>query len=102
MSLQALRDLFSLGPERFTTGAFARDADGKPCGPNDERAVCWCLVGAIRKVTPEWRPGTDLYRLMRDELGLENISAWSDANGYDAVMKLIERAASAADSHGRR
>ena len=36
-------------PGAWTTGAGARDGDGNVVGPLDERAVCWCLTGALER-----------------------------------------------------
>lgn len=35
----------------WTQCASARDAHGGPIAPYDKRAVCWCLEGAMRRVT---------------------------------------------------
>jgi hypothetical protein len=34
-------------PERWTTGAFARDAAGEPVGCLSSEACSWCILGAI-------------------------------------------------------
>lgn len=94
MTIQALRDLLS-DPKRFTVGAFARNASGIPVGPRDEGAVCWCLLGAIRKLETDWQPGSDLYIQLREKLtprlaGGRSVATWSDVNGHDAVIKLLD------------
>lgn len=38
-------------PKAWTQGQFARDADGQACEPTSDKAVCFCLMGAMRKVT---------------------------------------------------
>lgn len=40
-------ELFQSHRERWTTLVAARDSDGDHCSPLSERAVCWCLTGAI-------------------------------------------------------
>ena|SRR5271166_5367285 len=39
-------------PARWTTGAFARRADGLFCYEHDADAVCWCALGALVAVKP--------------------------------------------------
>lgn len=88
--LEALRELLA-DPKRFTTGAFARDAQGAPVGPNDEKAVCWCLLGAIRKLEQDWRPGSPTYRRIGDAVGSTSVGAWADANGHAAILALLDQ-----------
>ncbi len=38
-------------PERWTTDAYARDADGKRTGAGDPEAVCWDIPGALAAAT---------------------------------------------------
>lgn len=40
-------------PEKWTTHCLARDAEGSPCPVEDERSVCFCAAGAIRKASGE-------------------------------------------------
>lgn len=48
---KVLRDVKALlrTPEQWTKGAFALAADGKALTSWCEDAVCWCLVGAVRR-----------------------------------------------------
>lgn len=50
--LKAARDLIS-DRSRWTTGDFAKDADGLPVPAASPDAVCWCSVGAIYKAADE-------------------------------------------------
>lgn len=49
------RMLEILGPngEHWTKNREARDSRGMFVMPTDERAVCWCILGAARKATSE-------------------------------------------------
>ena len=38
-------------PGSWTQGAAARNAAGRPVHVIDEDAVCWCLIGALRRIT---------------------------------------------------
>lgn len=46
--LVAARELLS-DEKRWTKEYYARDAAGEGVNPSSKRAVCWCLVGAMRK-----------------------------------------------------
>lgn len=48
--LIGVKELIST-PERCTKVVNARDENGVTRSPFDPRACCWCLLGAIRKVT---------------------------------------------------
>src|SRR5262249_18451125 len=46
-----LRDAYALldSEQRWTSGAWARDERGDPCGPLSTRARRWCAWGALQK-----------------------------------------------------
>ena len=50
--LEETRELLS-DPERWTKDGFARDGDDQPTHWADPNAVCWCLGGAISRVSAE-------------------------------------------------
>lgn len=48
--LKAARELISV-PERWTQGAYARDNQGAPCATTSDEATCFCVRGAVRRVS---------------------------------------------------
>ncbi|MDH7796408.1 MULTISPECIES: hypothetical protein [unclassified Beijerinckia] len=48
--LQAIRQLLDT-PDRWTKNFNARDALGRQALPDDDNATCWCLNGAMIKIT---------------------------------------------------
>lgn len=78
--------LFDGKPERWTQGAFVRIKVGRKLFVGDKslvghrRAVCWCLEGALSRVTAGWSP---LYDKMSQELNRRipghHYLTWSDA-----------------------
>lgn len=48
--LQATRDLLA-DPAHWTKGAYARDAIGGDVSPRDPKATCFCMRGALDKIT---------------------------------------------------
>lgn len=47
-ALRSAADLLET-PHAWTQGCMARDARGKPIAPLDDKAVRWCLAGAINR-----------------------------------------------------
>ncbi len=43
-------------PDKWTQGAFAKDAGGKPCPLNSDAERCWCVMGALIKYFGEYSP----------------------------------------------
>ena len=50
--LESARQLIS-DPRRWTIYYSAEDKDGEPVDFNSDKAVCWCSLGALRKVVYE-------------------------------------------------
>ena len=89
----------------WTQDAVARDADGDPVSEGNERAVCWCVDGAVALAATGpsgWDSGawTDAMTLLseavmpgRGELD-PGVIAWQDAPGRTQaeVLGLLDRA----------
>lgn len=78
MTLEVLvkaRELLS-DPARWTQGCFARTIDGAKVRSRSKNAVCFCSVGALRKVGGSAALGTaiDLLEAVVDD----SIDAWND------------------------
>lgn len=105
--LKEVREL--LGDEsRWTRRTMARDRVGESVSPVDDTAVCWCLVGAIRKVIghdPVAQVLADIppvVGVIHHELGKTtyagelpygtgSLTLWNDANVYDDVVAAVDR-----------
>src|SRR6478736_5543404 len=90
-------------PATFTTNSLARDADGMSVYALDERAVCWCSLGAVIKAGGELGHDTDLVTgaalsLLHDKvrkLGIvngfvpmNNMADFNDTASHDRVVKF--------------
>jgi hypothetical protein len=64
---------------RWTQGTLARGEDGKPCDPNDERAVQFCLRGAIIRAYPRLEARRRAYDAVRRLIGPTLIEYWNDS-----------------------
>jgi hypothetical protein len=91
--LCAVRELLDR-PSRWTKGAFARNDAGVVVSPLSENAVCWCLLGAMHKVTglSESRY-EDLVRAL--DMAKPRIPWLGCLNEYakhEEILELIDRA----------
>jgi len=76
---------------RWTRQYSARDKDGREVAPNDAAATCWCIYGAIMKVSRRRKVRGDLFRFLPTYA-----SVWNDAperTQAEVVAKLREAAA---------
>lgn len=100
--LKAVRELLAK-PERWTKDAYARDADGARVEATDPRATCWCLSGAITKVTPDHATGVPVWMALSDETerarGGAVVGFWNDRprRTHAQVLRLIDRAIARAE-----
>lgn len=78
---------------RWTTGYMARDAVGRACSPKSDKAVCWCMLGAIDHCYPVSEVGRIADRVRRAIIEQKisdfySVSNMNDNHGYDTVIKL--------------
>lgn len=77
-------------PKHWTQEAFARDKDGQQVDESSPDAICWCVVGACRKLyTPEER--TKIYDRLRSEVPHEAIMAWNDTSTHEVVLAKLKK-----------
>lgn len=89
-----IRELLS-DESKWTKGQNARRETGTPVDSNDERAICWCLFGAVWKCYSD-RPSMLLvFELISNELGSfhTDIVGWNDDpfRHFADVKALVER-----------
>lgn len=88
-------------PERWTHGAYARDAGGREVEPTCPAAVCWCVRGAIDASTRHHssnRPASVLFSQAVAGYGPLFIPIWNDAptRTHTEVIAAFDRAIAAA------
>lgn len=78
-------------PHRWTRGAFARDERGGDVEVDSKRAVCWCVIGAIRKIYGDWNKEAleKLYVTLGDN---GSILELNDKEGYYTVLEKVKEA----------
>lgn len=84
-----LKELFAK-PESWTQKQFARDKDGRGCGPQDARAACWCLGGGIAVCYPDnFNPVWD--KILR-RIDSASVIDWNDdpARTREDILALCE------------
>lgn len=94
--MQAARDLIA-DPERWTQGAYARDEYGEGVDACDETAVCWCSIGALRKVFAEAEcvPDSihDAYKRISESFGVYgNLANKNDDYTHAQVLAAWDKA----------
>lgn len=98
--LKAVRSLLSV-PERWTKNVYAR-AGKKRIGPLNDEATCWCVLGAVRRVTklPEdsayFTVVTSAIAAQLPE-GAPRIHKWNDdpSRTHADVLALLDKAIAA-------
>lgn len=80
--------------DRWTTRQGARDFKGNPVGVIDERATCWCMLGAIAKC--HGAAMHDKVRVVKGVLRDRNIDVcpakFNDTHTYEEVLEVLKEA----------
>ena len=104
-ALRAARALID-SPEKWTRGAYARDAERRAANPTDNGAVCFCALGALERavwgcsLSPVWLSALELlveleipmaWRATAEAL---NLAAYNDDPhmSHTAVLALFDAA----------
>lgn len=77
-------------PSKWTQGVMARDAQGNEVSPQDENAICFCLLGALEKCNYEHKQHL-LYRVLRVEYDEYSIVSFNDSprRTHEEVLNLL-------------
>lgn len=73
--------------------ALAKDKCGRPVGPRDPKAVCWCARGAIEKICGGPEDGWEARVALRNVI-FRDITTWNDTYARDGehVARTMEEA----------
>lgn len=98
--LRAAADLIE-SEGAWTTGAWARDADGVSVFPDEPSAVCWCAEGAIARVAGDGLAGqetAEVINAVEQHIG-RGIVTWNDTQrAARPVVAALRRAADIAEA----
>ena len=115
--LRGMRELLS-DPARWTKQVHARDANGREVPPKHSEAVCWCLDGAMLKVSghegfgmvgeaaEQYFAAQRIVRSIARDNGLMRgdmaYSDWNDLKDtqHEDVLGLLDRAIAAEEAKG--
>ena len=76
-------------PKHWTKDAFARNKDGQEVDESSPDAVCWCVVGACRKLyTYEERK--KIYDRLRPAVPYNVVMDWNDNNTHAIVLAKLK------------
>lgn len=83
----AMLDFYAGDPNRWTQGAFCRDASGDSTNDNS-KATCWCAVGCLYQLTNRvdgdrevLKLQNELISVLESTLGIESLVDWNDGRG---------------------
>jgi len=83
---------------KWTKWVSARSATQKAVEPDDEKAVCWCVIGAINKCYgygSEYNRAIGALRdIIRKKYGLFGIASWQDLRDttFEQVKEVLKEA----------
>jgi hypothetical protein len=80
--------------ENWTKRFMARDKDGKPVRSTVPEAVCWCALGALRRICGS--TFGEPAEILNEEMGF-SITAFNDLHTHAEVLAAFDRAIAAAD-----
>lgn len=90
-------------PENWTQGRLAKDSNGYEVCEASSTAVCFCAVGALRKVKyssfgSDSVAFSEVFEYLRNFTpNSEPISYFNDSNPHSKVLELFDKAISAAE-----
>ncbi len=106
-TLKAVKALIE-DPKRWTQGEYARNAKGRKVSPTGKAGTCFCVAGALRRVTRKsyeqsakewlivWRASERLFKRgpyqVNDDLGHEAVMQVLDAAIAEAAIAEAEKA----------
>lgn len=95
-NLIAVKELLAT-PATWTREVLARDAKGNEVRPSDDKAVCFCILGACERVVPPYLDGYQyITGALYDQMSVDDyISTLNDDKGFDAVHELLDAAIAA-------
>jgi hypothetical protein len=74
---RAILKLYQGDKTRWTQGLYAKDKEGHDVSPLSRKAVCWCLLGALEKVSSDTDTMYDLQNAFQ-EVRSTNVLNYND------------------------
>lgn len=90
--LQQVREII-FNEQQWTQHSLARNAERKKTLPTDPEATCYCLIGAIVKVS---HPDVDLERRLiecihiNSDFKVGNLSLYNDSHTHSEIISLLD------------
>lgn len=76
-------------PKNWTQGTFARNSLGEAAGAISSSAVCFCSLGALKRI--EWSSSFHL-QLRLNEAACGSIVDYNDTHTHEQVMEVWDKA----------
>ena len=81
---------------RWTKRAKARDEYGLIATPTDERAICFCSIGAIEKVCCRYVEQINARQQLNSVISM-SLSIYNDTHTHAEVLAMFDKAIEAAE-----
>jgi hypothetical protein len=92
-----IKELYS-GPEKWTKGVLARNAEGKQVDIKHPTAECFCIIGALKKCyasnIDDMQFQFAVAKIITELGPIDSLASWNDApeRTFEEVKALVERA----------
>ena len=88
--LEAVRELLS-DPNRWTKGAMARNARLWPVDTGNSTAQCFCLIGAMARITRRGIDNDRRYHNLRSLLTYQNsLTYLNDSSSHEGLLAFLD------------
>ena len=77
---------------RWTKGIYAKDCNGLQVHPCDDKAIAWCLSGALTRIYPLGMTNEDMvviYRWLQENCGHKSIGTFNDSATHNQILKFL-------------
>lgn len=90
-TLKAVRDLFA-DPTHWTQCSYAKDPEGKHISAFDPTAVCWCVLGAVRRFSRDADENKLVIIKMREANAITFIGSWNDERSrtHQDILDMLD------------
>src|SRR5690242_2932574 len=81
-------------PDSWTKDHFSLDKDGGDVSPRNPKAACWCVLGALMRVSGNSATLLEAEELFRKAIGRNSTAKWQDERDvtHNDVMAAFDRA----------
>lgn len=79
-------------PEAWTKGVLARDSNGKPIWVKHDDAYCFCIVGALERLSSVWQESRAAIEALIESCP-EGVGQFNDTHTHEEALALLDKVA---------